>query len=163
MKVLVLFVSHSIFDSSKLIQNTRFPNRDCTEAKHLNLFRRDRGGLVRKAIHMKLRADNMLKQPDWPRELSQKAGYQRTTAAVSREIAGETVVVPICRGVGDLDSVFTFNQVGGALWRQLESQRTAEELSTWIAERFKISEEQAVADVRAFLADLLEAGLVRAA
>jgi len=112
---------------------------------------------------MKLRSENAPGQSDEPQGDSLKTGYQRTSATVSREIAGETVVVPICRGVGDLDSVFTFNQVGGALWRQLESQRTAEELSAWIAQRFEVSEEQAVADVRAFLADLLEAGLVRAA
>jgi len=38
--------------------------------------------------------------------------HTRRTAIVSRDVAGETSVVPICRGVGDLDSVYTFNPVG---------------------------------------------------
>src|SRR5271169_1715178 len=41
--------------------------------------------------------------------------HTRNTAIVSREVAGETIVVPICRGVGDLDSVYTFNPVGRSL------------------------------------------------
>jgi Coenzyme PQQ synthesis protein D (PqqD) len=100
-----------------------------------------------------------------PRQISpvplSLAHFIRNPDLVSRDVAGETVVVPICRGVGDLDAIFTFNGVGSHLWRLLADGRTEAELSTFIAERFSIGANQAQSDVRNFLADLHEAGLVR--
>jgi len=101
-------------------------------------------------------------------EVSQgQAGEQerhiRSASIVSREIAGETIVVPICRGVGDLDSVYTFNSVGTYLWRLLAEGRTESELAGSVAGHFAVSQEQALADVQGFLADLREVGLVKPA
>jgi len=85
----------------------------------------------------------------------------RSGSIVSREVAGETIVVPICRGVGDLDSVYTFNFVGKSLWHLLEQGRTAEELANWVATHFEVTAEQAATDVQSYLAELQEVGLVR--
>lgn len=85
----------------------------------------------------------------------------RSTAIVSREVAGETIVVPICRGVGDLDSVYTFNPVGRGLWHLLEEARTAEELANWVAIRFEIEAGRALVDVQSYLLELREIGLIR--
>jgi hypothetical protein len=89
--------------------------------------------------------------------------HTRSMSIVSREIAGETIVVPICRGVGDLDSVYTFNAVGTYLWRLLGESRTEQELAGWVAKNFAVSEDQALVDVRSFLADLGEVGLIKPA
>jgi hypothetical protein len=91
------------------------------------------------------------------------AGFLRAADVVSREIAGETVVVPVCRGVGDLDSIFTFNAVGTQLWSLLTERRTEAELTGFVAGKFAVSEEVAQQDVRSFLADLREAGLLSGA
>jgi hypothetical protein len=85
----------------------------------------------------------------------------RNTAIVSRDVAGETIVVPICRGVGDLDSVYTFNPVGRSLWRLLENGQSAEELANWVATHYEVYAKQAVADVQSYLSELQEVGLVR--
>jgi hypothetical protein len=87
--------------------------------------------------------------------------HTRNTAIVSREVAGETIVVPICRGVGDLDSVYTFNPVGRSLWRLLEQGHSAEELADWVATHYEVNAKQAFADVQSYLAELQEIGLVR--
>jgi len=87
--------------------------------------------------------------------------HTRNTAIVSRDVAGETIVVPICRGVGDLDSVYTFNLVGRNLWRLLEDAQTTEELANWVATHYEVDAEQAVADVQSYLAELQEIGLIR--
>jgi Coenzyme PQQ synthesis protein D (PqqD) len=73
---------------------------------------------------------------------------------------GETVVVPICRGVGDLDFVYTFNALGTQLWRLLERSRTEQELVAWVTDEYDVDESQAREDVRSFLADLQAVGLV---
>jgi Coenzyme PQQ synthesis protein D (PqqD) len=85
----------------------------------------------------------------------------RNTAIVSREVAGETIVVPICRGVGDLDSVYTFNPVGRSLWRLLENSHSVEELANWVATHFEVDAKQALSDVQCYLAELQEIGLIR--
>ncbi|HMI53589.1 MAG TPA: PqqD family protein [Candidatus Saccharimonadales bacterium] len=86
--------------------------------------------------------------------------YQRSSDSVSREIAGDTIVVPICRGVGDMDSVFTFNSLGTDLWKLLDQSRTEEELAVWVAEHFDVSFERARDDVRSFLDELRTTGLI---
>ena len=87
--------------------------------------------------------------------------HTRNTAIVSRDVAGETIVVPICRGVGDLDSVYTFNPVGKSLWQLLERSCTTEELVNWVATHYEVDAKQAFADVQTYLAELQEIGLVR--
>jgi hypothetical protein len=85
----------------------------------------------------------------------------RNTSIVSRDVAGETIVVPICRGVGDLDSVYTFNPVGRSLWRLLENGRSVEELANWVVTHYEVDAKQAVADVQSYLSELEAVGLVR--
>jgi hypothetical protein len=89
--------------------------------------------------------------------------FVRSTDLVSRDVAGETVVVPICRGVGDLDSIFTFNAVGTHVWNLLTEGRSEAELTSSVTKRFQVSEYVAQSDVRNFLTDLLGVGLVRTA
>ncbi|HME12737.1 MAG TPA: PqqD family protein [Candidatus Acidoferrum sp.] len=92
---------------------------------------------------------------------SSRLRYLRNSNLVSRVVAGETVVVPICRGVGDLDSIFTFNGVGTFLWGLLVEGRSESELAAFVARRFAVAEEAALADVRSFLAELKQVGLVQ--
>jgi len=87
--------------------------------------------------------------------------HARNTAIVSREVAGETIVVPICRGVGDLDSVYTFNPVGRSLWRLLENSHSVEELANWVATQYEVDANQAMLDVQSYMAELQEIGLIR--
>jgi len=88
--------------------------------------------------------------------------HTRNTSIVSRHVGGETIVVPICRGVGDLDSVYTFNSVGQSLWQLLENNRTAEELASWVSTHYAVDANQAMNDVQSYLAELTEIGLIRA-
>jgi hypothetical protein len=87
--------------------------------------------------------------------------HTRNTAIVSRDVAGETIVVPICRGVGDLDSVYTFNPVGRSLWHLLENSHSVEELANWVATQYEVDANQAMLDVQSYMAELQEIGLIR--
>jgi hypothetical protein len=85
----------------------------------------------------------------------------RNTAIVSRDVAGETIVVPICRGAGDLESVYMFNPLGRELWLLLAEGRTGEELTNWVTAHYGVDAEQAFADVQEYLTELREIGLIR--
>jgi len=56
--------------------------------------------------------------------------FVRSENVVSRVIAGETLIVPVRRGVADLASLFSFNQVGSTIWEAIEQPRTVDELVT---------------------------------
>ena len=86
--------------------------------------------------------------------------FVRNTRAVSRKIEGETLVVPIRGGVGDLDSIYSFNPLGGEIWALLEHETSVEEIIRWVADQYDVAAHQARSDIQDFLNELLAAGLI---
>jgi hypothetical protein len=85
----------------------------------------------------------------------------RNSSTVSREIAGETLVVPICVGIGDMEAVYSFNGMGGQLWRLLEESHAEDDLVAWVTRNYHVGRDIAATDIQNFLADLKEVGLVK--
>ncbi|MGK2858393.1 MAG: PqqD family protein [Thermoanaerobaculia bacterium] len=79
---------------------------------------------------------------------------------MTRRIAGETIVVPIRARAAELDAVYVLNEVGAAIWNQLDEGRSPAEITATIAAEFDVSAETALRDVEQFLERLLEAGIV---
>lgn len=86
--------------------------------------------------------------------------FRRLGCYATRRIGAETVVVPIRARAADLDSVFTLNAVGAAIWAHLEAARTPDELASRIVEEFDVGPDVARADVARFLGTLREAGMI---
>ncbi len=86
--------------------------------------------------------------------------FRKSEAVVSRAVAGETVVVPVRGGVGDLGSVYTFNGVGSEVWEMVDGGRTAGEMAAEIERRYEVPGGQALRDVEQFLDELSREGLV---
>jgi hypothetical protein len=87
-------------------------------------------------------------------------GIRRSQAVVSRVVADEAIVVPIRRGAADMDSIYTFNEVGTRLWAMIEENQSAADLAAHLEVEYGLSAEKATADTRQFLADLIDAGLI---
>ena len=85
----------------------------------------------------------------------------RADGFATRNVAGETILVPVRKGVADLECVFTLDEVGSAVWRALESPKSAEEVAGEIAREFEVDEAEARRDVVEFLGVLRESRLVR--
>jgi hypothetical protein len=88
--------------------------------------------------------------------------FVRSQSVVSRCVAGETLIVPVRGKVGDLASIYSFNQTGSLIWQTLESPRTLAELTSAVEEEYAVEHEQAERDVTEFLNDMFSAGLVEA-
>jgi hypothetical protein len=86
--------------------------------------------------------------------------YVRSQSVVSRRIAGETLIVPVRGKVGDLASIYSFNQTGSLIWQSLESPKTSSELISIVEEEYAVDRDQAERDVKQFLQDMLAADLV---
>ena len=88
--------------------------------------------------------------------------FVRADNVVARVIAGETLIVPVRRGVADLASLFSFNSVGSTIWEALEKPRTVEELVTVVAETYDVSPDKAQEDLQVFLHEAQAAGVIQA-
>lgn len=88
------------------------------------------------------------------------AVYIRSANVVTRKIDGETLIVPVRSGVGDLSSIYSLNGMGTFIWESLVEPCTQEMLLQSILQAYEITTEQAKQDVDPFLAEMLSANLV---
>lgn len=86
--------------------------------------------------------------------------YVRSDSVVSRVIAGETLIVPVRKGVGDLASIYSLNEVGSMIWEALQQRRNRDEIVELIRQEFEDDGDQIERDVEAFLAEMHCQGLV---
>ena len=88
--------------------------------------------------------------------------FVRSQSVVSRRVAGETLIVPIRGKVGDLASIYSFNETGSLIWQTLETPKSLGELIDALEAEYSVEREQAESDATQFLNDMLAAGLVEA-
>lgn len=89
--------------------------------------------------------------------------YVRSDSVVCRVIAGETLIVPIRKGVGDLASIYGLNEVGSVIWQLLERPCTVAEIIERIGREFEAAPHQIEEDIATFLTEMASAALVRTA
>lgn len=70
------------------------------------------------------------------------------------------MIVPVRGKVGDLASIYSFNQTGSLIWQSMESPKTLRELISDVQREYAVAREQAEKDVKQFLQDTLSVGLV---
>ena len=85
--------------------------------------------------------------------LDQVVCKDRQTA--SRVMAGEAIVLTPMNS-----KIYNFNETGSRIWEWLDGKPTVGELVAHMQCEFKVSEEQAQADIVAFLEELASKGMV---
>jgi len=80
---------------------------------------------------------------------------------VTRDIAGENIIVPIKGHVGDLEGIFTLNEVGAMIWQLMDGQTTGRQLAEAVRDEYNVEATEAEKDVVDFLRSLEDAGLIR--
>ena len=79
---------------------------------------------------------------------------------VSRRIAGEVILVPIRKNVGDLQCIYTMNEIGARIWELLDGKGTIADMVCAIGSEYEIEPAQAEADVVGFLTQLESIGAI---
>ena len=82
---------------------------------------------------------------------------------VTRTIGAETILVPVRAHVAELDAIYTLNEIGSAIWEQLDGQTSFEQIVTAICELYDVTAAEAAQDTADFLQDLETIGLVTTA
>ena len=80
---------------------------------------------------------------------------------VTREIVGETLLVPISADLADLSSIFALNDTGAFVWQQLDGERTLAEVCAAMVEAFEVEAGEAWRDVADLIGELSERELVQ--
>jgi hypothetical protein len=87
--------------------------------------------------------------------------FQKDSSIVSRRIADEVILVPIRRKLGEVDCLYTLNEVGGRLWELIDGERSLKALRDAIVEEFEVSEEEAQEDLFVLIEQLREIGAIQ--
>ena len=80
---------------------------------------------------------------------------------VTRQIAGETIIVPVRGGVGELDAIYTLNEVGSRIWQLIDAPMTVDDLVETLSHEYEVTPECARGDVVEFLDLLASRGLIQ--
>lgn len=79
---------------------------------------------------------------------------------VKREIAGDTILVPVGQTVYDANGLFVLNEPAAFLWDRLPQAETADQLCEALLEEYEVTAQQAAADVQEFLQALQGMGIL---
>ena len=86
--------------------------------------------------------------------------FHKNTSVVTREIAGEILLVPVRGELAQLHKLFTLNQVGAFIWEQIDGRIDLATLHRRLVDRFEVSDEEARQDILDYVKSLWEARLV---
>lgn len=81
---------------------------------------------------------------------------------VLREIAGDTILVPVGQTALNMNGMITLDPVAALIWKALEQGQGRKEILGQILDRFDVTEDAAEKDLEEFLAQLEAADLLEA-
>ncbi|MFH1674133.1 MAG: PqqD family protein [Pseudomonadota bacterium] len=80
--------------------------------------------------------------------------YTKSDSIVSRKIADEVILVPIRQDVGDLESIYTLNEVAARIWELLDGKSTVKEISDVIVSEYEAPPVEVEKDIVGCLSEL---------
>ena len=79
---------------------------------------------------------------------------------IKREIAGDTILVPVGKTVLDSNGLFMLNELGAFIWEILPRAESEEEICEAILAEYEVSPEEIARDVEDFLHQLKKMNIV---
>ena len=79
---------------------------------------------------------------------------------IKREIAGDTILVPVGKTVYESRGLFILNEVAALIWDVLPNSESEKEIVDKILEEYEVSREEAETDTVQFLAKLREMNII---
>jgi hypothetical protein len=79
---------------------------------------------------------------------------------VSREVAGEQILVPIQRRDAESAAIFVLNETGSRIWDLMDGQRSLAEIRDALAEEYDVEPAAVGSDVSEIVGQLEEIGVI---
>lgn len=83
-----------------------------------------------------------------------------TCEFILREVAGESILVPVGNTALRFNGIITLEPVGTRIWKGLEAGKSREEILAQILEEFDVDHQTASDDLDAFLEQLRDKGFL---
>jgi hypothetical protein len=80
---------------------------------------------------------------------------------MARNIAGETLIVPIRNSIGDLNSIYTLNEVGALIWQMIDERTRVNQIVEAVSNEYDVTADEAAQDVIELLDSMRTEGLIR--
>jgi hypothetical protein len=88
------------------------------------------------------------------------AVFRRSDSLVTRDLAGEKVIIPVRGKVGDLGSIYTLNAIGSDVWNLLDGSRPVQEIVTRLQLEYEVDPATLSADIQRLLSEMQQEGLI---
>ena len=79
---------------------------------------------------------------------------------IKRDVAGDTVLVPVGKTVLEANGLFVMNELGAFIWDLLPAAETEEDICKAVLAEYEVSPEEAAKDIAEFLNTLREMGIL---
>lgn len=79
---------------------------------------------------------------------------------LKRDVAGETILIPLGKTVYDSHGLFALNELGSFLWDRLPTAQSEEELVSAVLAEYEADEETVRGDIGEFLDKLREMDII---
>ena len=79
---------------------------------------------------------------------------------IKREIAGDTILVPVGKTVYDSNGLFVLNELGAFIWDLLPNVESKEAICDAVLAEYDVSCQEAMGDIEAFLENLRKLGIL---
>ena len=86
--------------------------------------------------------------------------FHRKDDIVTRQVAGETLLVPIYGDLANMERIFSLDPVAAFIWEQLDGEKSLEGIRDSLLNAFEVEKEQAETDILEFIDELLGASLI---
>ena len=80
--------------------------------------------------------------------------YKKSESIVSRKIADEVILIPIKKNVGDLECIYTLNDVAGRIWDLVDGKTTLKEIRDIIVHEYEVPPVEVEKDIIGCLREL---------
>jgi hypothetical protein len=87
--------------------------------------------------------------------------FSKESDFATRSILGETIIVPIKGGVGDLNSIYVLNELGTQIWGLIDGKSSINRMIEEICKAYDVGPEEAEKDTIEFINSLEGSGLIR--
>lgn len=79
---------------------------------------------------------------------------------IKRDIAGDTILVPVGKTMYDAGGLFVLNELGSFIWDILPQAEDEQAILRAVLEEYEVSEEEAARDIDEFLGEMEKLGLI---
>ena len=80
--------------------------------------------------------------------------FTKDPSMVSRNVAGECILVPIRHRIEEVAGIYTLNEVGAHIWGLIDGKKSVAELRDAVIAEFDVTAAQAEEDLVTFLTEL---------